>query len=129
MKAPRILKTSLLATAMAVLIACAAATACAHSFPEAQNPAAGQVLTTPPAEVTIRYDAAIEKLFATLEVLDSNGKNRAAGGPQVSTDGRTLSVKLAPLGHGEYKVRWAVLGIDTHRTQGSYTFTIAAKGG
>jgi methionine-rich copper-binding protein CopC len=128
MTAPTTLKLSLLATAMAALIACACATAWAHSFPEAQTPAAGQVLTTPPAEVTIRYDAQIEKLFANLEVVGPDGKNRAVGTPQLSADGRTLSVKLAPLGPGEYKVRWAVLGIDTHRTQGSYTFTVAGKG-
>jgi methionine-rich copper-binding protein CopC len=129
MKAPTILKLSLCASAIAVLIACACAGAWAHSFPEEQTPAAGQVLTTPPAEVSIRYDAQIEKLFANLEVLGPDGKNLAVGTPQLSADGRTLSVKLAPLAPGEYRVRWAVLGIDTHRTQGSYTFTVAGKGG
>lgn len=116
------------AIALTASIVCAAA-AWGHSFPEEQSPAAGQVLTTPPAEVSIRYDAPIEKLFAKLEVLGPDGKNEAAGAPQLSADARTLSVKLVPLKPGEYQVKWGVLGIDTHRTQGSYTFTVAAKGG
>jgi copper resistance protein C len=110
-------------------IACAAGAARAHSFPEEQTPAAGQVLTAAPAEVAIRYDAPIEKLFANLEVIGPDGKNQAVGSPQLSADSRTLSVKLAPLGPGEYQVKWGVLCVDTHRTQGSYTFTVAAKGG
>jgi len=26
-------------------------------------------------------------------------------------------------------VKWSVIGIDTHHTQGSYSFTVASKGG
>jgi copper resistance protein C len=101
----------------------------AHSFPEQEIPAAGQTLTSPPSEVTIKYDAPIEKLFAKLEVLDANGKNQAAGDLIYGNDGTTLSIKVAPLKPGDYTVKWAVVCVDTHRTQGSYTFTVAPAGG
>jgi methionine-rich copper-binding protein CopC len=37
-----------------------------------------------------------------------------------------LQVGLPPLGPGVYKVRWSVLAVDGHRTQGDYTFTLKA---
>jgi methionine-rich copper-binding protein CopC len=111
------------------LTVCCGPAVWAHSFPEQQTPAAGAILTTAPAEVSIKYDAPIEKLFAKLEVVGSDGKNEAAGAPQVSADGYTLSVKVGALGPGDYQVKWGVVGADTHHTQGSYTFTVAAKGG
>src|ERR1700730_2612124 len=71
--------------------------ASAHSFPEEQHPAAGQTIATPPTEITIKFDAPIEKLFAELEVLDAQGNNEAVGAPEISSDGITLTIKLAAL--------------------------------
>jgi copper resistance protein C len=100
----------------------------AHSFPQLESPAAGQTLSAPPSEVEIKFDAPIEKVFAKLEVLDASGNNLAVGQPAFGSDGATLSVKVAPLKAGDYTVKWAVVGADTHRTQGAYAFTVG-KGG
>ena len=97
----------------------------AHSFPASENPAAGQTLPGPPPQVAITYDAPIEKLFASLEVLNSAGVNQAAGSPQVSADGSTMSVPIAHLAPGDYTVKWRVVCADTHHTEGSYSFTVA----
>ena len=96
----------------------------AHSFPESEAPAAGQALNEPPSEVRIRYDAPIEKLFAQLAVIDSSGQNLAEGAPTVSDDGYILMVKLPRLKPGNYLVKWRVVGIDTHHTEGSYSFSV-----
>jgi methionine-rich copper-binding protein CopC len=74
--------------------------------------------------VTIKYDAPIEKLFASLQVVNAVGQNEAAGQPEVSTDGWKLSVPVNKLQPGEYTVQWGVVCIDTHHTQGSYSFTV-----
>ncbi len=103
-------------------------TATAHSFPQAQSPAAGQTLSASPPAVTIKFDAPIEKLFAKLDVVDAEGKNAAIGSPEIGQDGVSLSVKLGPLKPGEYTVKWSVVCIDTHRTEGSYQFTVAGGG-
>jgi len=110
-------------------IIAAAPAAFAHSFPESQSPAAGQTVVSPPSEVSIKYDAPIEKLFASLQVTVPDGKEMAIDKPQVSADGYTLSVKVGKLVPGQYKVKWGVICIDTHHTFGSYTFTVASKGG
>jgi methionine-rich copper-binding protein CopC len=96
----------------------------AHSFPESEAPAAGQTLNKPPPEIRIKYDAPIEKLFAQLTVVDSSGQNLAEGAPTVSDDGYVLTVKLPPLKPGNYFVKWRVVCIDTHHTEGSYSFSV-----
>jgi methionine-rich copper-binding protein CopC len=98
--------------------------ASAHSFPEEEIPSAGATVAAPPAQVTIKYDAPIEKLFDSLQVLNAAGQDKAAGAPQVSADGHELSVSIAPLSPGEYTVKWRVVCIDTHHTEGSYSFTV-----
>jgi methionine-rich copper-binding protein CopC len=96
----------------------------AHSFPQEQHPSAGQTLSAPPSEIRIKFDAPIEQLFAKLQVLDSSGKDHAVGAPQVSSGGIELTAKVDALQPGEYTVKWAVVCIDTHHTEGSYSFTI-----
>ena len=98
--------------------------ASAHSFPEKESPSAGEKVASPPSEVAIDFDAPIEKLFARLEVEGADGANQAVGRPRVSDDGTRLSVKVAALKPGDYTVKWAVVGIDTHHTEGSYTFSV-----
>jgi methionine-rich copper-binding protein CopC len=121
------LKMSISAAGIAIAMSIAGV-ASAHSFPESQTPSAGQKLASAPAEVTINFDAPIEKLFAKLEVTGADGKDEAAGAPQISDDGRHMSVKVASLKPGDYTVKWAVVGIDTHHTEGSYTFSISSGG-
>jgi methionine-rich copper-binding protein CopC len=98
--------------------------ALAHASPEAEDPKVGSSVTSPPQQVSIRFDAPIEALFSKLDVLDSNGQNEADGAPQVNADTRTLTVHLKPLTPGEYTVKWSVVAKDGHRTEGSYTFTV-----
>jgi methionine-rich copper-binding protein CopC len=102
--------------------------ASAHSFPEKETPSAGEKVASAPSGVAIDFDAPIEKLFAKLEVTGADGKNEAGGDAQVSDDGRRLSVKVGALKPGDYTVKWAVVCIDTHHTEGSYTFTVANGG-
>jgi methionine-rich copper-binding protein CopC len=99
--------------------------ALAHAFPEAEEPKVGSTVTSPPQQVSIRFDAPIEALFSRLEVLDSGGQSENDGTPQVNADTRTLTVHLKSLTPGDYTVKWSVIAKDGHRTEGSYTFTVA----
>jgi hypothetical protein len=35
-----------------------------------------------------------------------------------------MSVSLRPGGSGTYRVEWKVLSVDTHTTEGSFTFRV-----
>ena len=35
-----------------------------------------------------------------------------------------MHISLRPLPPGTYKVNWHVLSVDTHKTEGSYSFTV-----
>jgi hypothetical protein len=85
----------------------------------------GQALETSPWQVTIKYDAPIEKLFASLQVLGSASKDEAMGAADMSSDQSTLAVKVNALKPGNYTVKWRLAGIDSHQTQGSQSFTVA----
>src|SRR5262245_53255716 len=96
-----------------------------HASPEAEDPKVGSTVTVPPQQVSIRFDAPIEALFSKLDVVDSSGQNAAEGPPQVDAETRTLTVPLSTLAPGEYTVKLSVVAKDGHRTEGSYTFTVA----
>jgi methionine-rich copper-binding protein CopC len=102
--------------------------ASAHSFPQKETPSAGQRLSAAPSEVTIKFDAPIEKLFAKLEVISADGKSETVGQPLVDPSAMTLSAKLEALKPGDYTVKWGVVCIDSHHTEGSYVFSVADGG-
>jgi methionine-rich copper-binding protein CopC len=87
----------------------------------------GSTVKSPPAEVDIHFDNPVEAMFAHLQVSDRSGADVTADAPAVSRDGLTLSVKLKPLTAGDYAVKWSVVAEDSHRTEGSYTFTVAGS--
>jgi methionine-rich copper-binding protein CopC len=117
-------KVKVLAAALLTFLVSNPIVAWAHSFPETESPSAGAKLASSPSEVTIKFDAPIEKLFAKLEVIGADGNNAAVDAPQISDDGFHLTVKVGALKPGDYTVKWAVVGIDTHHTNGAYTFSI-----
>ena len=53
---------------------------------------------------------------------DSAGKRVDTGKTRVS--GSQMSVSLRPGGTGTYHVTWRVLSVDTHTTDGSFTFQV-----
>lgn len=122
------IRTSFICVVSTIVLVAGAATARAHSFPEEETPSAGQTLSAPPAQVSIKFDAPIEHLFAKLEVDGPDGKNCSVGDPSFGDDTRTLAVKVGALAPGLYTVKWAVVGIDTHHTNGSYVFTVKGSG-
>jgi len=50
------------------------------------------------------------------------GQRVDAGGTRVN--GTVMSVTLRPGGTGTYRVEWKVLSVDTHTTEGSFTFRV-----
>ena len=66
----------------------------------------------------------LEPAFSTAEVRNAQGAVQS-GKAQVDGSDRTeLRVPLKALPPGTYLVSWRVLSVDTHRTQGTFRFTV-----
>lgn len=109
-----------LITATALMLL--AGSAQAHAMLEHASPGAGVTLSVAPREVTLDFSEALEPSFSTVTVFDAAGHSVTAGPPQAA--GRRMAVPLRPIGPGEYAVAWHALSVDTHRTDGHFTFQV-----
>ena len=95
----------------------AAAPARAHAFLDHAEPRVGSSVGSPPRLVSLWFTQNLEPAFSGAEVRDSAGV--------VDPANRSLMrVSLRPLRPGSYKVHWRVLSVDTHTTEGSFSFQV-----
>jgi copper resistance protein C len=105
--------------------ALAAADARAHVELDHASPAVGSTITTAPTEVALWFTESLEPAFSAIEVRNADGAPVQVDKAVVDPANRTqLRVPLKPLPPGTYKVIWRVLSVDTHRTQGDFTFRV-----
>jgi periplasmic copper chaperone A len=102
-------------------------TAFAHAWLQSASPPVEGTVTQPPAELTIAFTGAIEPRFSTIEVTNDSAERVDDAQPRpASGDATRLSVGLRSLPPGTYTVAWHAISVDTHRTDGTYRFTVAA---
>lgn len=94
----------------------------AHAFLDHAEPRVGSKTATAPREVVLFYTQNLEPAFSSVEVSDANGTRVDLGKPKISASTMRISVK--PLPPGTYRVRWQVLSVDTHTTEGNFTFQV-----
>jgi methionine-rich copper-binding protein CopC len=92
-----------------------------HAHLSKSTPASGATVT-PPAEIVLSFTEPLEPAFSSIELRDSMGKRIDTGKAQVKDDVMRLSLK--PLPAGRYTVKWRVLSVDTHKSQGDFAFTV-----
>ncbi len=103
----------------------AAAEARAHAFLDHAAPPVGSTLGAAPPTVRIWFTQELEPAFSGIEVTDAAGARVDDGTPVVDATDRTLLiVGLKKLPPGEYKVHWHVISVDTHATEGNFTFRV-----
>ena len=99
--------------------------ALAHAHLERAAPAAGSTVASAPNEVVLWFTSNIEPAFSTIEVRTMSGvamqASKAAADPKQRNQ---MRVSFKPLPPGTYKVIWRVLSVDTHRSQGNFTFRV-----
>ena len=93
----------------------------AHAFLDHANPRVGSTVRTPPQEVTLWFTQKLEPAFSSARVTDGSGARVDQG---ARAEGMQLHVSVKPLPPGTYRVRWKVLSVDTHTTEGSFTFRV-----
>ena len=98
----------------------------AHAFLDHAVPLVGSTVHISPAEVKVWFTQELEPAFSNLRVVDQSGAqvNRQTSAVDPS-DRMLMEVSLPNLPPGKYKVLWHALSVDTHTTEGTFSFEIA----
>ena len=104
------------------VLAVFATPAFAHAFLQHASPGAGAILTAPPKEIALNFSEKLEPHFSGVTITDADGHDEEAAGAVI--DNSSVTVALKPLNPGSYHVSWHAVSLDTHRTEGAYSFTV-----
>ncbi|MEH2483696.1 methionine-rich copper-binding protein CopC [Nitrobacteraceae bacterium AZCC 2146] len=96
--------------------------ATAHALLDRAEPRVGNTVAAAPREVKLWFTQKLEAAFSTIAVTNASGQRVDTGKTRVSGDQMTIS--LRPIGAGQYNVTWRVLSVDTHTTDGNFSFQV-----
>ena len=100
----------------------------AHAALDHAEPKVGSTVEEPPALVKVWFSEGIEPAFSKLEVADASDHRIDKDDAHVDDkDEKLLIVSLPALKPGTYTVTWKVVAKDTHRTHGTFQFTVQPK--
>ena len=113
-------------SALAVMASCLAGPALAHAHLIRELPPANAVVAAAPAEVRLTFSEGLEARFTSVKVTGPGSATVSAGPVALDPKNNALLIVplRGPLAAGTYKVEWHAVSTDTHKTQGSYSFTI-----
>lgn len=113
---------------LAVMMICFVTTAKqadAHAFLVKALPAVGSAVAPGATELKLDFSEAVELVLSGVDMTNSSGAAiplaHLAFGDSAR---RELVAGLPMLMPGNYRVKWHVVSADTHRTEGSFTFTV-----
>ena len=117
----RALRSALVAVALAI----AAGAAQAHAFLDHADPRVGATVVRAPAQLRLWFTQALVPVFCRVTVSGPPGFGGAGPTGPAPGDPRSLVVGLrGPTPRGVYTVRWRVLSVDTHTTEGDFSFRV-----
>ncbi|WP_341519797.1 copper homeostasis periplasmic binding protein CopC [Pseudomonas sp. G.S.17] len=102
----------------------------AHAHLESQFPAANSTVTVA-KELRLHFSEGVEEKFTKVSITSTaaSGKTMVEAVPEIATDpadNKILIVKpAAQLTAGEYKIEWHAVSVDTHKSEGTYSFTVS----
>ncbi|MBV9568851.1 MAG: copper homeostasis periplasmic binding protein CopC [Hyphomicrobiales bacterium] len=100
--------------------------AMAHAVLVKAVPPVGGTVSAAPSEVRITFSEGVEPRFSKIAVAAADGRAVETGAASVDpANPATLIVPLkSTLQPGSYKVTWHAVSVDTHSTQGNFSFTV-----
>ena len=115
---------AIVAAALSVL--CMESVASAHAMLERANPMVGGIVRTLPGAIGLRFSEPIEPALSTISLSRSDGVLVALAPARASEHNLVLNAALGgALAPGTYRVHWRVVSLDTHITQGDFSFRFA----
>ncbi|WP_248915211.1 copper homeostasis periplasmic binding protein CopC [Pseudomonas moorei] len=112
-------------TAVALIASLASiSNAFAHAHLKSEMPAADSSVTAP-KELRLNFSEGVEAKFTQVTVTD-DGQPVAIKGIATDPNDKKLLIVTPeqPLKPGTYKVEWHAVSVDTHKSEGNYTFKI-----
>src|SRR6202000_967805 len=94
----------------------------AHAFLDHADPKVGSTVHEAPSQVAVWMTEGLEPAFSKLQVFD--GKGAEVDKKDTKVNGSTMTGAGPKLDAGKYRVSWQVVAVDTHRTSGTFEFTI-----
>ena len=109
-----------------VLVGMSAVAAVAQAFLNQAVPPVGGTVSASPPEIRLYFSEAIEPRFSGIELTSLDGRPVKTGPSTVDPrDQMQFVLPVEPaLPSGRYKITWHVVSVDTHPTQGDFTFEI-----
>jgi methionine-rich copper-binding protein CopC len=95
----------------------------AHAYLDHTSPRVGSVVNASPNEVRLSFTQALEPRFTAAQLRSSAGAVVATGGVDAANT-KDIVIPVRGLAPGRYKVNWKVLSVDSHRTEGSFSFEV-----
>lgn len=123
-------RTTLTATSAAMLcffaVTFTVTAALAHAKLTVATPAADSVVAVSPKELRMTFNEGLIAKFSSVEVKSQDGKKIETGTAAADpTDKKQMVVPLPmALVDGVYNVKWRAVTDDTHRVEGTYSFTV-----
>lgn len=78
-----------------------------------------------PAEVRLNFTEGVELAFSEVTLVAASGQTVTTRLSLASDNPATLiATPAAALGSGTWEVRWKVVSVDTHRSEGHYNFKV-----
>jgi len=108
----------------AAALAALTSPAAAHAMLAHAEPPVGATIRGPVTALRLRFTERIEPALCRL-VLVRDGRETTLTELRAEGDGRILAAHVAALAPGAYTVRWRAVSVDTHTTEGDYSFTVA----
>ena len=107
---------------VALLFPC---TVLGHGVLDRTDPRAGGHVKAAPSQIKLWFTGALEQAYSRVEVLDAAGKRMDLGDSAVDGSNRALlRVSVPVLPPGNYRVVWRVVSVDSHVTEGQFSFTV-----
>jgi len=114
-------------TLLTILICSLAAVsaASAHAFLDHADPRVGSTVKGSPTEVKIWFTEGLILPFSDVKVTDASGKEVQKNDKHLDpSNNALLIVSVQALKPGKYTVSWRATAVDTHVTNGSFTFEV-----
>jgi methionine-rich copper-binding protein CopC len=97
----------------------------AHAMLDRSAPQVGSRVKASQGHVELWFTEPLEPAFSSVKVMDAAGRQVDGRDPKVdSGDPKHLSVSMSALPPGRYRVVWRVISVDTHATEGDFTFDV-----